>query len=243
MSRVTPWLMIVILAAAGLEARAEVDSLATRVERAAADVARSRVTPPDRFEVLSSRFGGGEPIDSATVRLEPVQVDGPNSSGVFHIRFRMLVEDVPRGEVRASVRGRIHGPALKASRTLVRGKLIDAADLEVADADLTRLGTKPLREAEQVLGRVSVRTLGAGRVLTEDLLVAAPVVQRGQLVELRIERDHMQIRALGKTLRPGVAGDVVPAENIASGVRLEGVVQLDGSLLVLQHGGAARWRP
>jgi len=217
------------------------ESLAARVERAAADAARARITAPDRLEVLTSRYGGADPIDPTAVRLEPAQVDGPNSLGVFRVRFRMTVDDLPRGEARATVRGRVHGPVLTASRTLVRGTPIQASDVEIVEADLTRLAARPLREADQALGRVPRRTLGVGRVMTQDLLAPAPVVRPGQLVELRIEQDRVTIRALGEALRTGAPGDVVLARNSVTGVKLEGIVQPDGSLLVLQHGGPRRW--
>ena len=73
-------------------------------------------------------------------------------------------------------------------RLLRRGAVVEAADLAVKDADLTRLTAEPLRSPEQAVGLVPVRSLGAGRELTVALLAPAPVVRRGQKVPLKIEK-------------------------------------------------------
>ena len=53
------WILPLVLAASTLRAEHVV---AADAERAAIDVAHARVEPPDRFEVLSVRFGGADPV-------------------------------------------------------------------------------------------------------------------------------------------------------------------------------------
>lgn len=50
----------------------------------------------------------------------------------------------------------------------------------------------------------------------------------------------MTVSVPGRALRTGAPGDVVPAENDATGVRVRGVVQPDGSLLVRRYAGPGR---
>jgi flagella basal body P-ring formation protein FlgA len=168
------------------------------------------------------------------VRLELVAAEGPGTAGFVRLRFRMLVDGVERGEARATVRGRVRGPAVVATRTLPRGTPLDESDLALRESDLTRLAAPPLRDLGEVEGRVPERTLGAGRVLTGELLAPAPVVRRGEAVELRIEGRGMTLRAVGRALGTAAPGQLLAAENGASGARVEGVVQSDGSLRVLR---------
>jgi flagella basal body P-ring formation protein FlgA len=60
------------------------------------------------------------------------------------------------------------------------------------------------------------------------------------MVDMRVEREGLMIRALGEVQRDGIAGEIVPAENSSTGARVLGMVQPDGSLLVVRPGGDRR---
>ncbi|MCP3979347.1 MAG: flagellar basal body P-ring formation protein FlgA [bacterium] len=230
---IVPALLAVSVAVGAAEA-AEPSDLAARVERAAADAARAHVAPPDRLEVVSVRFSGSDPIGESSVEIEAPSIEGPNAAGILRVRVRLVEEKLPRGEARATVRGRVVGPAVCATRTLSRGQVIQPDDVEVRDVDLTRLTDEPVRDPAEITGRVPIRTLSADRVLTTSLVGPAPVFRRGDPIALRIAGDAMTIDVRGLALRDGVPGDVVPAENSLTGVRVEGTVQQDGTLLVVR---------
>jgi len=219
-------------AAAAVRAEPDESSLARRAERAAAALARAQVAEPDRFEVLAARFGGADRTERP-VRLEPLEVVGPNAAGMVRVTFRMIdrADSVSRGIARASVRGRVFGPAVQATRTLTRERIIAASDLALRESDLTRFVDEPLREPSRAVGLVPLRSLGSGRVLAAELLGAAPVVRRGETVDLRYERDSFHVVVSAVALRDGAPGDVVPAENDATGVVIRGLVRADGTLL------------
>ena len=214
---------------------AAAESAVRPVERIAARAARDQVSEPDRFEVLSVRVGSADALPDDRARLEVASVDGPNASGMVVVTLRVLSGELPAFERRISVRGRVFGPAVVASRTLTGGAPIDRSAVSIADADLTRLPEPPLRAPQEVLGLVPVRTVGPGRVLTAALLRPADVVRRGDTVDLVIERPGLTIRAVGTARRDGAPGDVVEAENMASGAILSCRVRDDGSLLVIRR--------
>jgi flagella basal body P-ring formation protein FlgA len=211
---------------------AEAQSLRERVEREAIRLAELQVPLPDRFEVISSRFGGADPAGGEAVVLELHEVQGPNASGSVQVHFRLLVDGMPRGQARASVRGRVVGPALQARNVLPRGEPIDPEEVELVESDLTRLAQPPLRQVDELANKVPIRTLGSERVLTADLLTAAPVVFKGQTVELHYRKSRLSVRALATALRSGAPGERVPAKNRSSGVVVHGTVQSDGTLIV-----------
>jgi len=210
------------------------ESLARQVEREGIVAAVAQVQPPDRFEVLSSRFGGATPID-AEARLVPIETRGPNASGIVQIVFRMNVDGMPRGEARATVRGRVLGPALHAATTLKKGFVLNPIHLEVRENDLTRLTEPPLRDPAEALGRVPVRTLGRGRVMTASLVAEAPVVLRGERVDLRFDRPALNIVVSAIAQRNAAPGEVVPFRNIVTGVTIHGRVLPDGSALFVRR--------
>lgn len=216
---------LLVLAPAPL---AEVESLARQAERLAEIAAIERVPAPDRFEVIVSRFGGASPADG-DVRLVPIETRGPNASGIVQVVFRMMVDGSPSGEARATVRGKVFGPALQAAVTLEKGRVLAVADLAVRETDLTRLTEPPLRDPALATGRVPVRTLARGRVMTGSLLADAPVVFRGREVDLRLDRRGFNIVVSAIARRDAAPGEIVELENVSTGAKLHGRVLPDGT--------------
>lgn len=221
--------MTILLAVLALAAPPTLASLA---EREAGAWAGRAVPPPDRYVVLSARAEGGSREAAAGTALEALEIVGPDNAGIVRVRFRILEGDEPRGEIRATVRGRVLGPALVARKTLRRGEPVPGGAVAVEDTDLTRLPSPALRDASALVGLVPKRSLGIGRVLAAALFEAEPVVRRGDPVEMRVERGALVVVARAIALGDGAPGDVIAAENGSTGVRVRTLVLPDGSLLV-----------
>jgi flagella basal body P-ring formation protein FlgA len=202
------------------------------VEEAACDRARAAVRPPDRFEIARARIEGRPPRPAGPFRLELASFRGPNRSGLVEVAFRILSEAGETGTVRVAVLGRVRGPAVSARTRLLGGAPIPAGSVEIADADLTRLASPPLREPSEAVGLAPRRTLGPGTVLAAALLGPPIRVRRGQSVELRIEGAGLTVRARGRARAAGAVGETVMAENETTGALLFAEVQEDGSLRV-----------
>ncbi len=207
---------------------AAADSLARHVERQAVAAAVEQVAAPDRFEVVAARFNGADAVEGK-IELVLIETRGPNGAGIVQVIFAMRVDGTARGQARATVRGKVLGPALRAATTLPKGRVLRDTDLEVSETDLTRLTEPPLRNAASVTGRVPVRTLARGRVLTGSLLAAAPVVFRGDRVDLRVHRGGLNVVVSAIARQDAAPGEIVPLRNIASGVMLRGRVLADGT--------------
>lgn len=207
-------------------------ALETAVQRAAADAALATVEAPDRFEIVSVRFGGAEQVPDVSPDLEVVDTTGPNAAGMVRVRMRMLDGGETLGEARATVRGAVKGPVLVATETLARGEVVPAESVEVVEADLTKLRSEPVRSLAALGDRVPDRTIGAGRTLEKSLLEARPVVRKGDPVELVVRNGAVTVSATGIARRDGAPGDRIVAVNASSGKELLGEVQPDGSILV-----------
>jgi len=222
-------LLALVLAAPSVRA----EDLVARVERLAVGEVAAAVKTPDRFEAITSHADSVDAATSSDVRLETLEVVGPNPFGVASVRFRVVDGGKAAGEARATVRGVVRGPALVAKEALDRGVAIPDGAVEVRDSDLTRLDSAPLRDASELQGKAPARTLGAGRVLTQDLLAPARVVRRGDPLDLKVVRPGMTAIARGIARGDGAPGDRIPAENLVTGKLVLGEVQADGSLIVL----------
>ncbi len=206
--------------------------LAEALERCALEAAERQVEAPDRFESLSYRFGGADSVKGSILRVTVAAADGPNQAGVVQLTLRLEGDTI--GKARASVRGTVNGPALVPVRHLQRKVPIDPDALEMRDVNLTRLAALPVRTTEGLSDLVPARTLSAGRPLTPSLLAPRPLVRRGDVVALQVQRGSLTVSAQGVAFADGSAGQTIPVENSNNGARLLAKVQGDGSLQVVR---------
>ena len=206
--------------------------LSAALERCALDAAERQVEAPNRFEGLSYRFGGADTIRGSILRVTVASAHGPNQAGIVQLTLRIEGDTV--GRARASVRGKVTGPALVPVRHLPRNQPIDTTALELRELDLTRLAERPLRSTEGLSELVPQRTLSAGRPLTPSLLAPRPLVRRGDVVSLQVRRGGLTVSAQGVAFADGIAGETIPVENSGNGARLLAQVRDDGSLQVVR---------
>lgn len=190
----------------------------------------ARVEAPDRYEIESWRLDGA---DSNSVRsLELVEADGPNRSGYVRLTLSARLADGRTTDARATLRGRVRGPALVVARTLRQREAVPEEAVERVDSDLTTLHAAPLRAIDELAGRVPARTLAVGRVLDESVLQAEPAVRRGQPTRAIYRRGPLRISISGTALADGAPGETVPFKRASGSGRLSGTVQRDGTIAI-----------
>ncbi|ALE02966.1 flagellar basal body P-ring formation chaperone FlgA [Bartonella ancashensis] len=87
-------------------------------------------------------------------------------------------------------------------------------------------------DMKQVMNKVAVRPLKAGRPIALSSLGEPILVERGQTAKLIFQTSNLQITALGVVLQSGSSGDVVRVRNADSGRIVMGTVLQDGSVRV-----------
>jgi flagella basal body P-ring formation protein FlgA len=118
---------------------------------------------------------------------------------------------------------RVMGDAVFTARPLVRGRPVEAADLEVRRVDLTGLPAGVLTEASQALERVPGTSIQAGLPLRAEMLRGATAVAAGQGVRILFLGDGFKVSSEGVALGNAATGDPVQVR-AASGRVLRGVV-------------------
>ncbi|MEL7464236.1 MAG: flagellar basal body P-ring formation chaperone FlgA [Pseudomonadota bacterium] len=122
--------------------------------------------------------------------------------------------------------------ALFAARTIPAGALISPADVKQSAKPIAGALTKP----EEVVGREARVALYAGRAILRGDVRDPALVDRNQMVVMRFSRGPLAIRAEGRALDRGAAGERVRVMNLSSRNVVSGVVLEDGDIAV----GAAR---
>lgn len=124
------------------------------------------------------------------------------------------------------------GPAaaesLVAARTLPARSLLTAADVMMVDAEIPGA----LTLAEAALGQETRGVVYAGRPIRAADLGPPTLVERNARVTLVFAAGGLMIRAEGRALARGGAGDAIRVMNLASRTTVSGVIGPDGTVLV-----------
>lgn len=112
-----------------------------------------------------------------------------------------------------------------ASRTLRAGTQLGPDDLAFARGD-----TPPgaVANVEEAIGLEARVTLYAGRPIPQASLVPPALVERNELVSLVFNQNGLEIRAEGRALGRGAAGESIRIMNLASRSTVSGRVAAPG---------------
>ena len=169
------------------------------------------------------------PIE-AHVRLErcsrPVS---PAVSAGAHMRDRILVElrcpGAPPWHIYVPVRLVGTSSVTIAARAIVTGSVLTDKDVRVEQRDIPELPPGYLDDPTVAVGLTAARPISSGAVITNQFLVGAKAVQRGQTVTLVADSGAMSIRMEGRALSDALINQRVKVENLSSGKVVEGVAR------------------
>lgn len=125
------------------------------------------------------------------------------------------------------VQARIIGTSsvVVAAHAIVVGSVLTAKDLRVEQHDISELPPGYLDDPAIAVGLTASRPISGGAFLTNQQLVAAKAVQRGQSVTLVADAGGMSVRMAGKALSDGLINQRVRVQNLSSGKIVEGIAR------------------
>jgi flagella basal body P-ring formation protein FlgA len=103
--------------------------------------------------------------------------------------------------------------------------VLKAADLKVEEHDLSELPLGFLDDPAIAVGLTASRPISGGAFLTNQQLVAAKAVQRGQSVTLIADAGGISVRMAGRALSDGLMNQRVRVQNLSSGKVVEGIAR------------------
>ncbi len=192
---------------------------------------RLRVESRQRAQLRRLESLGGTGYDVEIVDFDPTSR-----------RFAALVgpSDGEDGE-RVHLSGRAYEmialPVLR--RSVPRGRELTRADLEWRDFRLDRIGADVVEGKDDVAGMVAARRLAAGRPLRARDLTRAVMVAKGAVVTMVLDVPGISLGTLGRALRPGAEGDLIPVMNLRSKRTVEARVSAPDRVRVPRRAGLA----
>jgi len=153
----------------------------------------------------------------------------PIVSAGAHMRDRILVElrcpGTPPWHIYVSVRLVGTSPVAIAARAIVTGSVLTDKDVRIEQRDIPELPPGYLDDPTVAIGLTAARPISSGAVITNQLLLGAKAVQRGQTVTLVADSGAMSIRMQGRAMSDALINQRVKVENLSSGKIVEGVAR------------------
>jgi flagella basal body P-ring formation protein FlgA len=116
-------------------------------------------------------------------------------------------------------------PAAVTAHAIVMGSVLKASDLRVEEHDISELPLGFLDDPAIAVGLTASRPIPGGTFITNQQLVAAKAVERGQSVTLVADADGIVVRMGGKALSDGLVNQRVRVQNLSSGKIVEGIAR------------------
>ncbi|MCV9962826.1 flagellar basal body P-ring formation chaperone FlgA [Pararhizobium sp. BT-229] len=119
------------------------------------------------------------------------------------------------------------------TQTIYPGEVIEANRLEEVEVTNPALTGDYATSTEQVVGKITSRTLLQGRVILVSSLREPYAVERGKAVRIVFTNGPLTITAGGAPLANAAVGDLIRVRNTDSGIIVSGTVMEDGTIHVV----------
>ncbi|MEC9489228.1 MAG: flagellar basal body P-ring formation chaperone FlgA [Halanaerobium sp.] len=183
--------------------------------------------PPETELVLEAAgFNSGKIIIPAgDIYLEADSVNSRKPWGRKSIGFIVYIEGREYKKVYRTFEIRLNLPVYVTKSDISHGQIINNSLLYRKVRDISGLHKPPLLNLDQIVGKEARRRLNRGTVLTADMLVSPPLVERGERVNLVVRYKAMRIRITVEALEDGFLNETVAVRNTQSGKVVQAVVK------------------
>jgi len=211
------------LAAANAAAAAELQEI-PELENVARATALKELPPLTNHERLAvGPISPGMQLRHCGVPLQPVVGAGQ------HMKDRVTVElrcNSPAAwHIYVPVRVIGTSTVAVAAHAIVLGSVLTANDVRVEQRDVSELPPGFLDDPANAVGLTAARPISGGAFITNQQLMGARAVQRGQSVTLLADAGGIQVRMAGRVLSDGLVNQRVKVQNLSSGKVVEGIAR------------------
>lgn len=107
----------------------------------------------------------------------------------------------------------LEAKVLVTKRKINSKALISKNDVTWSWKKLNRIRNKLVIKESDLLENRAKRVIPEGAILTANLLEPVPLVKRGQLVTAVYNKSGLEIKTVGKALKTGLKGEIIPVRN------------------------------
>jgi flagella basal body P-ring formation protein FlgA len=161
------------------------------------------------------------PRRTADWRLLKVSCAAPQA---WTISVRTSSQAPKKARAEAAETGKGLGMAVVLNKSLARGTVITADDIDLVEVSITK-GMQLFAKAEDVVGRKIKRSLSEGQVVRASHLNISWLIFKDSPVNIEAAGAGIQITLSGISLENGQLGDMIKVKNIMSGIIIDAFVK------------------
>jgi flagella basal body P-ring formation protein FlgA len=160
-----------------------------------------------KFEVEVVKTSRPLPSCPAAVTVETVDARSPS-----RMRFVAVCGASPGWRYEFVVRAKISAKVVIAATDLMPGKFLSPSDVLLERHDISGIPDS-FSDLTAIEGMSTRRSVRAGDVLRQNMLVAPPLVKRGEQVRIVARREQIEVSMSGEALDTGARGASVRVRN------------------------------
>ncbi len=169
---------------------------------------------PARYQISISRL---DPRLRLTRCDQPLQSSLENSSQPLgRVTLRVRCEGSSPWSVFVPAHVSIYRHIVVSARPLQRNSLLQAADLALAEHDISSLRQGYLLDPAEAIGAQTTRAFPAGQPVTPAQLKIPPAIRRGDKVVISARSAVVNVRMAGEALGDGNIGEQIRVRNTRS---------------------------
>jgi len=104
--------------------------------------------------------------------------------------------------------------AIVAARKISAGEMITADDMRESRVETTEIGSVLTRDPKEIAGKIAQRAFAAGVHLPVDGFSEPPLVRRGDMINLRLEREGIVLTSSVRAEENGRFGEFIRVKNV-----------------------------
>ncbi|MDG5815408.1 flagellar basal body P-ring formation chaperone FlgA [Chitinispirillales bacterium ANBcel5] len=167
--------------------------------------------------------------------IEFTGLNSPHAKGNTNI-IMMITQGSRTYRIPVSCFIRVISPVLIAKEPITRGERISTECFTVDTLDITTFAHTPLRRFSQLEGKQAVRTINEGTIIHDRIVRAAPLIMRGDQVQITFTNSRVRVSVLGIAREEGRAGERIWVQNQNTKRVLRAEVTGRGVVTVFQNG-------
>jgi flagella basal body P-ring formation protein FlgA len=149
------------------------------------------------------------------------------------VPFRIVLSPKKTLKAHAGVWIRVFDHVFIADRLLNRRKIVIEEDFHSATREVTSFRGNHISDPGDLVGKRLKRVVARGRIITRDMVEEPPVVQRGDRVQVSLEKGRLHMDLTGVAKQDGWIGDRIRVRNMESRTEFSCLVKGRGAVEIL----------
>jgi flagella basal body P-ring formation protein FlgA len=171
---------------------------------------------PDQLKVERLTFEQELTVPPGKVTFQVTAPKHTDWLGPIPFRVLVMVDGQAVKKVTAPATIEVWSDVVMAAKPLGKFQPIHADDILIKKMNLARVPANVIASAEQVLGRRANRNIAMNSILRSDQVEMAPVIKRGDVVQVIAESQVLKVTAKGLAKENGAKGDRIQVMNLGS---------------------------